>query len=296
LRELIDALAPQPAGHYLDGTGGGGGHDAALLERLGPDGRLDILDRDPVAIAALAQRFADCPNVFVHQGNFFAARDLLPSCTALDGVMLDLGVSSMQIDEADRGFSLHKPGALDMRMGPEGPSAAELVNSLPAEELRDLFRRWSDEKYAWPIAKAIVRARARQEIRTTLQLAETVAAAVPAAARRDGHPARKVFTALRIQVNGELEGLGQALEDLFDCLAPGGRLACISFSAMEDAVVKNAFRALTAGCICPPEFPVCRCGRTPRGRFPQKPLLPSPEEIAENPRSRSAKLRVIEKI
>ena len=295
LRETVAALAPSPGGAWLDGTAGGGGHTALLLEEIGHAGRIFALDRDPDAIEALSARFAGEPAVTILRGNFFQAKDLLPG-QALRGAVLDLGVSSHQLDTDARGFSYHRDAPLDMRMSQQGPTAAHLVNTLPEADLRQMFWAYGQEKFAGRIAKAIAEAREGSPIGTTAQLAALIASAVPAAARRDGHPARKVFMALRYACNGELDGLEQALLDLFDLLEPGGRLAVISFNSLEDAAVKHVTRQLCAGCECPPEFPVCRCGKTPKARVPQKPLTPNADELSRNPRARSAKLRVLEKL
>ena len=293
-RETVAALCPSPGGAWMDGTSGGGGHTALLLEAIGRRGRIWALDRDPDAIRALLARFASEPAVSVLQGNFFQARQLIHE--PLRGVLLDLGVSSFQLDSTERGFSYHRESAIDFRMSREGVTGGELVNTLPFEELRRVFWELGQEKYAVPIARAIVRAREARPIETTTQLAELVASAVPAAARRGGHPARKVFMALRYQVNGELEGLEEALLDLFDMLLPGGRLAVITFNSLEDAAMKHVTKKLCAGCTCPPEFPKCVCGITPKARVPQKPVTPSADELERNPRARSAKLRVLEKL
>jgi len=279
----------------MDGTGGAGGHSALLLEKIHRDGRIWVLDRDPDAIAALTARFAHEPAVTVLRGNFFQAKQLLAG-QALRGVILDLGVSSHQLDTPERGFSYHREAPLDCRMSREGATAADLVNSLPEADLRQIFWELGQEKFAGPIAGAIVRVRTLAAIETTTQLADIIANAVPAAARRGGHPARKTFMALRYACNGELDGLEQALLDLFELLEPGGRLALISFNSLEDAAMKRVTKQLCAGCQCPPEFPKCCCGITPKARVPQKPITPSADELERNPRARSAKLRVLEKL
>jgi len=294
-RETVAALCPSPGGEWLDGTSGGGGHTALLLEAIERQGRIWALDRDPDAIRALLARFASEPAVNVLRGNFFRAKELLQGIM-FRGVILDLGVSSFQLDTAGRGFSYHREAPLDCRMSREGTTAAELVNTLPFEELRRVFWELGQEKFANPIAKAIVKARESAPIETTTQLAELVANAVPAAARRGGHPARKVFMSLRYLVNGELEGLEEALLALFDMLLPGGKIAVISFNSLEDSAMKRVTKKLCAGCQCPSDFPECRCGVTPKARVPQKPITPSADELARNPRARSAKLRVLEKL
>ena len=294
LRETVAALRPKPGGIYLDGTAGGGGHTALLAEAAGPTGRIYAMDRDPDAVTALHVRFADRPAVIVLHGNFFEAGRRVGE--PLDGILLDLGASSHQLDTAARGFSYHKEAPLDMRMSQEGVTAAQLVNTLPEAQLRRVLYDFAQEKCAPQIAKAIVKARAQAPIGTTTQLAQLVAQAVPAAARREGHPARKTFMALRYACNGELDGLEEALLALFGLLKPGGRLAVITFNSLEDAAMKRVSKALTAGCTCPPEFPVCVCGKTPKARVPQKPITPTQEELEKNGRSRSAKLRTLEKL
>lgn len=297
LHEAVQALNPTPGGIYLDGTAGGGGHTQLLLRGIrdqesgirGCGGRIYAMDRDPDAIAALLEKFEGEPRVKVIEGNFFQAAQLLPG-ERFDGILLDLGVSSHQLDTPARGFSYHAEAPLDMRMGREGVPAAELVNTLDEPALRKLLWDLAQEKFAGQIAKAIASQRIISPIKTTTQLAEIIAAAVPAAYRREGHPARKTFMALRYACNGELDGLEEALEALFGMLKPGGSLAVITFNSLEDAAVKHVTRRLTAGCECPPEFPVCVCGKRPRAKA-MKPVLPSPAELAANPRSRSAKLR-----
>jgi len=294
LDEAVMALQPKPDGIYLDGTAGGGGHTALLLERMERQGTLYAMDRDPDAVAALQRKFRDEPAVHIIHGNFFQATALL-SGVIFNGVLLDLGVSSHQLDTDARGFSYHRQAPLDMRMSQSGTSAAQLVNSLPERELSHMFFTLAQEKYARPIARAIVNARAQAPIETTTRLAEIIANAVPAAARRDGHPARKAFMALRYACNGELDGLEDALRSLFEMLKPGGRVAVITFNSLEDAAVKRVTKQLCAGCTCPPEFPACTCGIQPRAKVPQKPMMPCKEELDRNPRARSAKLRCLEK-
>ncbi|MCL2107224.1 MAG: 16S rRNA (cytosine(1402)-N(4))-methyltransferase RsmH [Oscillospiraceae bacterium] len=298
LAETVMALNPKPGGIFLDGTAGSGGHTALLLERILPGGAILALDRDPDAAEHLRLRFRENPNVAVLQENFFNAKAILRErgIAGLHGAVLDLGVSSVQLDRPERGFSYHHEAELNMLMEKKGVTAAEWVNTLPEQQLREIFWSYGQEKFAPSMAKAIVRAREKAPVRTTTELADILSGAVPAAARRDGHPARKAFMALRYFVNREIDGLDEALRELFGCLLPGGRISCITFNSLEDSIVKKVFRSFCEGCVCPKEFPVCRCNRTPGGRIPQKPLLPSPEEIARNPRSRSAKLRVIEKL
>ena len=297
--ESIDALDIKPDGLYADCTAGGGGHSNAILDRLSENGRLVAIDRDPEAIATLAERFEGRENVSIVNDNFFNIKTILSRFTdeGTDGILADLGVSSHQLDDAARGFSFHADAPLDMRMSMQGMSAADAVNSLSQRELQDIIYRYGEDKFAPRIAAGIVRAREEKPIETTLELAEIIKSSIPAAARREGgHPARRTFQALRIYVNGELDGLDGAISDMFDSLKIGGRLAIITFHSLEDRAVKQTFASLCEGCICPPEFPVCVCGRKSRGRLPQKALAPSREELERNPRSRSARLRVIEKI
>ena len=297
--ESIDALDIKPDGLYADCTAGGGGHSNAILDRLSENGRLIAVDRDPEAIATLTERFEGRENVSIVNDNFFNIKTILSRFTdeGADGILADLGVSSHQLDDAARGFSFHADAPLDMRMSMQGMSAADAVNSLSQRELQDIIYRYGEDKFAPRIAAGIVRAREEKPIETTLELAEIVKSSIPAAARREGgHPARRTFQALRIYVNGELDGLDRAIGDMFDSLKVGGRLAIITFHSLEDRAVKQTFASLCEGCICPPEFPVCVCGRKSRGRLPQKAAAPSKAELEENPRSRSARLRVIEKI
>ena len=299
-RESIDALDIKPDGLYADCTAGGGGHSNAILDRLSENGRLVAIDRDPEAIETLTKRFEGRENVSIVNDNFFNIKSILSQFTdeGADGILADLGVSSHQLDDAARGFSFHADAPLDMRMSMQGMSAADAVNSLSQRELQDIIYRYGEDKFAPRIAAGIVRARAEKPIETTLELAEIVKSSIPAAARREGgHPARRTFQALRIYVNGELDGLDRAIGDMFDSLKVGGRLAIITFHSLEDRAVKQTFASLCEGCICPPEFPVCVCGRKPMGRLvDKKPITASPEELERNPRSRSARLRVIEKI
>ena len=297
--ESIDALDIKPDGLYADCTAGGGGHSNAILDRLSENGRLIAVDRDPEAIATLTERFEGRENVSIVNDNFFNIKTILSRFTdeGADGILADLGVSSHQLDDAARGFSFHADAPLDMRMSMQGMSAADAVNSLSQRELQDIIYRYGEDKFAPRIAAGIVRARDEKPIETTLELAEIIKSSIPAAARREGgHPARRTFQALRIYVNGELDGLDGAISDMFDSLKVGGRLAIITFHSLEDRAVKQTFASLCEGCICPSEFPVCVCGRKSRGRLPQKALAPGGEELERNPRSRSARLRVIEKI
>lgn len=298
LNECMDGLDIKPGGTYVDGTAGGAGHSSEIAKHL-TTGRLIALDQDPDAVRTARERLAAYPNAQVVHINFRNMRQALDSLGVdrVDGVLLDLGISSYQLDTAERGFSYLKDAPLDMRMSKEGISARDLVNESPPNELSRIFREFGEERYAGRIAQNIARRRAEKPIETTLELAEIIKASMPAAARREKNPCKRSFQALRIAVNSELDALSQGIDAAFDALKPGGRLAIITFHSLEDRMVKQKFAALCKGCICPPDFPVCVCGHTPEGRLPfRKPLLPSEEELARNRRSQSAKLRVIEKI
>lgn len=297
--ETIDSLAIRPEGTYIDGTAGGGGHSEAILQHLN-GGRLLSIDQDPDAIAACTARLSSYPGWMIRRGNFSNMDKLAASCgiTQVDGVLLDIGVSSYQLDTPERGFSYHTDAPLDMRMSQEGPTAADLVNTLSWQQLADIIRRYGEDKSAARIAKAIVEAREQEPIQTTLQLADIIRNAVPAAVRRaEGHPARKTFQALRIAVNGELDRLSEGLEAAFSLLKTGGRLAVITFHSLEDRIVKQKMNEWCTGCTCPPDFPVCVCGKEPRAELVyKKGLAPTEQEIQENPRARSARLRVCTKL
>lgn len=298
LRETIEALDIKPDGIYVDGTAGGGGHSQEILNRL-DTGTLIAIDQDPDAIKTVTERFAGNKNARVARANFSAMDEVVRSLgySHADGILLDIGVSSRQLDTPGRGFSFHNDAPLDMRMSQEGTSAYDLVNTLPHGELARIIRMYGEEKFASSIAGAIVRQREIKPVETTLELAEIVKSGVPAARRRDGHPARKTFQALRIAVNGELDRLSQGLEAAFSLLSPGGRLAVITFHSLEDRIVKQYFAQLCTGCTCPKDFPVCVCGKEPQAKlWKKKPVEASEEELASNARSRSAKLRVLEKI
>ena len=297
----VDALHVRPDGVYVDGTAGGGGHSFAIASRLRDGGRLIAIDRDPDAIRAAGERLRPFANrVTLVQDNYAnlpaVLRDL--SVPAVDGIFLDLGVSSHQFDAPERGFSYRTDAPLDMRMSRSGPSAADLVNRADRAELTRILREYGEERFASRIAARIVEARQRKPVETTGELVDIIRGAIPAAARRQGpHPARRTFQALRIAVNGELDALGSLLDRALELLEPGGRLAVITFQSLEDRMVKRRFAEWARGCICPPEFPVCVCGRHPQARvlFP-KGVVPSPEELERNPRSRSARLRAVEKM
>ena len=300
LDETIEALDPKPDGSYIDGTAGGGGHSAKILERLSGRGRLLMIDRDPDAIAVLQSRFSSDERAKIAAGNFSQMQSIAEEngIERADGILLDLGVSSHQLDDAERGFSYHNDAPLDMRMSREGVSAKDLVNSLPETELVSILETYGEEKCAGMIARAIVKRRALQPIETTLELAEIIKAAVPQKVRKaEKHPARKTFQALRIAVNGELEALSEGLDEAFELLKPGGRICVITFHSLEDRIVKQRMNDWCRGCICPPDFPVCVCGRKPRAKLIyKKGVAPGEEELRENLRSRSARLRVCEKL
>ena len=298
LEACMDGLNIRPDGIYVDGTAGGGGHSSEIARRL-KGGRLIALDQDPDAVAAASERLAEFPQAQVVRANFRDMRQVLDGLgiARADGILLDLGVSSHQLDTAERGFSYLKDAPLDMRMSQEGPSAKDLVNSAPVSELARILREYGEEKFALRIAQNIARRREEAPIERTLELAEIIKASMPAAARREKNPCKRSFQALRIAVNSELDALSQGIDAAFDSLAEGGRLCIITFHSLEDRMVKQKFAALCRGCICPPDFQVCVCGHTPEGRLPtRKPILPDENELAVNRRSQSAKLRIIEKI
>ncbi len=295
--ETIDSLQIRPDGVYVDCTSGGGGHSAAILAQL-ENGRLICLDQDPQAIETLQTRFGEDKRVTIVKTNFSDMKAVLQSLgiNAVDGVLADLGVSSHQLDTAERGFSFHSDAPLDMRMSMQGMSAADVVNTYSEPELANVIFRYGEEKYSRSIARAIVKAREKKRIETTFELTDIIKSAMPAKAMRDGHPSRKTFQALRIEVNGELSRLPDAIGAMFDCLKVGGVLSVISFHSLEDGIVKNKFKEFTQGCTCPKDFPICVCGNTPRGALAFRGKTPSAAELEENPRSRSAKLRSIVKL
>ncbi len=295
--ETIHSLHIKPDGTYVDGTVGGAGHASQIAKRL-TTGRLIALDKDPDAIKVATERLSGLPATVV-KSDFRDVDKVLDDLgiDKIDGVLLDLGVSSHQLDTAERGFSFHSDAPLDMRMGQEGMTAADIVNNYSADALADILRKYADEKFAFKIANGIVKARTVEEITTTLQLADIVAKSVPAAARREGHPARKTFQALRIAVNDEMGSLTEVLDKAFYRLNVGGVLSVITFHSLEDRIVKLKYREYCQGCTCPPDFPVCVCGKTPDGKLVNKrPLGAQENELKSNSRSRSARLRAIERI
>ena len=300
LEECLEGLAIDPAGIYLDGTAGGAGHSRQIALRLdgAQGGRLISLDQDPDAVATARARLAGLPATVV-QINFRYAGQALDELgiPQINGALLDLGVSSHQLDDAARGFSYRADAPLDMRMSQQGETAADLVNTASREELSRILRDYGEEPYAWQIAGRIVDLRETAPFETTLQLAEAVASAMPPAQRRKNkNPARRTFQALRIAVNHELDALDEGLDTIFEHLAPGGRLCVITFHSLEDRLVKNKFRRWATACTCPPEFPVCVCrGKAKAKLVNHKPIEAGGQELEENRRSRSARLRVLEK-
>ena len=299
LNECIDNLNITPDGIYVDGTMGGGGRSLEIAKRL-TTGRLICIDQDPNAHEAAGKRLAEYKDriTFVRD-NFGNIANILDSLgiEKIDGMLLDIGVSSHQLDEAERGFSYQQDAPLDMRMNPDRPfSAYDVVNGYDEDELDRVIFTYGEERWARRIAQFIVKEREAKPIETTGELVDIIKKAVPKGARKDGpHPAKRTFQAIRIEVNGELEVLQRAIDDVAARLAVGGRLCIITFHSLEDRIVKEAFRKQENPCICPPQFPVCVCGKKPLGRvITRKPILPSKEELEENPRSRSAKLRVLE--
>lgn len=299
LNECIDNLNITPDGIYVDGTMGGGGHSLEIAKRL-TTGRLICIDQDPNAHEAAGKRLAEYKDriTFVRD-NFGNIANILDSLgiEKIDGMLLDIGVSSHQLDEAERGFSYQQDAPLDMRMNPDRPfSAYDVVNGYDEDELDRVIFTYGEERWARRIAQFIVKERENKPIETTGELVDIIKKAVPKGARKDGpHPAKRTFQAIRIEVNGELDMLQKAIDDVAARLAVGGRLCIITFHSLEDRIVKEAFRKQENPCICPPQFPVCVCGKKPLGRvITRKPILPSKEELEENPRSRSAKLRVLE--
>ena len=298
LNECIENLAVKSDGIYVDGTVGGAGHSTEIAKRLGENGRLIAFDRDPDAIKAATERLAPY-NATVVRSNFSRMREVLNEMNIekVDGILLDLGVSSHQLDVGERGFSYHADAPLDMRMSKEGLSAADIVNTYSKDELAKILFEYGEEKFAWRIAENIISARTEKPLSTTGELAEIVKQSVPAKVRREKNPCKKTFQAVRIAVNGELDHLSRGLDEAFELLKPGGRIAVITFHSLEDRMVKQKFAALCKGCICDPRLPQCICGRTPQARLVnRKPIEASAGELEENNRSRSAKLRVLERI
>ncbi|MBE6542713.1 MAG: 16S rRNA (cytosine(1402)-N(4))-methyltransferase RsmH [Ruminococcaceae bacterium] len=301
-REVMETLEPSRGGIYVDCTAGGGGHSLEIAKLLPEGSRLICLDRDDEAIAACTKRLEEYADlVTIVKSNFrnvTAALDML-GIEKIDGIMWDLGVSSHQLDDGDRGFSYSKEAPLDMRMDQaEGKSAYDVVNYYSEDELKRIIRDYGEERFAQRIASFIVNRRAEKPIETTVELADIISSAIPAAQRKKEaqNPARRTFQAIRIEVNGELDAIEPSISGAVERLNPGGRLAVITFHSLEDRIVKETFKKLSTGCTCPPEFPVCVCGNKPKiNLLSRKPIVPSDEEMEINPRSRSSKLRTAEK-
>ncbi|MBQ8313357.1 MAG: 16S rRNA (cytosine(1402)-N(4))-methyltransferase RsmH [Clostridia bacterium] len=302
LKEVLQWMDVQPGGAYCDGTLGGGGHSGAMLRQSGGTATLYGIDRDMMAINAASERLGQFAGFHALHGNFHDGKELLQAAGAplLDGVLLDLGVSSPQLDKGERGFSYHEDAPLDMRMDTtQGITAADLLNTASEAEIARIIKDYGEEKWAARIARIICEHRAKKPMETTFDLVHAVDAAIPKAVRRkdDGHPARRTFQAIRITVNDELDPLDKALCDFVDCLKPGGRLLVITFHSLEDRLVKRCFQRLQNPCTCPPKAPICTCGKKPMVKVLAKGAVPpTDEEVERNPRARSAKLRVCEKL
>lgn len=292
--EAIAALELSENKIVADGTAGGGGHSREIAKKAK---RLIAIDRDPDAVKVLGERLAEFDNVTIVHDNFANIKSILNDLNigGIDGFLLDLGVSSFQLDNGERGFSFHQDAPLDMRMSKEGLSARDVVNNYSQQELADIIYRYGEEKFSRSIAANIVAEREKAPIETTFQLVDIIKDSMPAKELRKGHPARKTFQAIRIEVNGELDKLKTALDDAFDCLNPGGIIAVITFHSLEDRIVKEKFAEWTKGCTCPKEFPVCICGNKPKGELPFKSKAPTQAELEENPRARSSRLRAFKK-
>ena len=292
--EAIAALELNENKTIADGTAGGGGHSREIAKHAKA---LIAIDQDPDAIKVLGERIGALPNVTIVHNNFSNIKDILTdlNLSGIDGMLLDLGVSSFQLDNGDRGFSYHQDAPLDMRMSKEGVSAYDVVNTYDERALADVIWKYGEEKFSRAIARNIVKAREISPIETTFQLVDIIKASMPAKELKKGHPARKTFQAIRIEVNRELDRLSEALENAFECLNHGGIIAVISFHSLEDRIVKEKFAEWTRGCTCPKEFPVCVCGNKPKGELPFKSKAPGEAELEENPRARSARLRAFKK-
>lgn len=301
LEEVIEGLAVKPEGIYVDGTLGGGGHSYEIAGRLHKDGKLVGIDQDEAAVLAAGERLKEFGDkVTIVRSNYRNTKGVLASLEIekIDGMLLDLGVSSYQLDEQERGFSYRYDTPLDMRMDRRQTlSAKEIVNGYSENQLFHVIRDYGEDKFAKNIAKHIVRARQEKPVETTGELNEIIKAAIPAKMRAEGgHPSKRTFQAIRIECNKELEVLKESLEELIELLNPGGRLCIITFHSLEDRIVKAAFKQAENPCTCPPSFPVCVCGKVSKGKvITGKPILPGEEELKENPRSKSAKLRIFEK-
>ena len=298
LRESVEALNIKPDGVYVDCTAGGGGHSNEILSHLNENGKMYLFDRDPDAIKVLTERFKCDSRVNIIHDNYSNIKVALGALgvDSVDGIVADLGVSSFQLDTAERGFSFHNDALLDMRMSKQGLSAKDVVNTYSENELCRVITDYGEEKFAKKIASNIVKAREKKEIETTFELSDIISASIPAKFKRDGHPARKTFQAIRIEVNNELGGLREVLPDMFELLNPGGVLAIITFHSLEDKIVKDYFATLKKGCTCPKDFPVCVCGNTPKAIVKSGGVKAGQNEVNQNKRSRSAKLRTALKL
>ncbi len=291
--ESVKALNINSNSVIVDGTAGGGGHSREISNNAG---RLIAIDQDPDAIKVLHERLGDRENVTIVNDNFSNLKSILSSLNIdeIDGLLLDLGVSSFQLDTAERGFSFHKDAPLDMRMSKSGLSAKDVVNTYSEQELANIIYKYGEEKFSRKIASNIVKARQDKPIETTFELVDIIKSSLPQKAMRDSHPARKTFQAIRIEVNAELDALEKTLDDAFECLRSGGRIAIITFHSLEDRMVKEKFNEWSKGCTCPKEFPICVCGNKPKGKA-LKSIAPSEKELEINPRARSSRLRIFEK-
>lgn len=298
LEESVNSLNIKPDGVYIDCTAGGGGHSAVILSRLGEGGRLICVDQDPTAVQVVTERFKGDDRVTVVHRNFSDFAQILDGLDVdcVDGIVADLGVSSHQLDTAERGFSFHKDAPLDMRMSQAGKSAKDIVNTYTEKQLYTIIKAYGEEKFADRVARAIVKARQEKPIETTIELSDIVSNAIPAKFRRNAHPARKTFQAIRIEVNGELDVLKETLPVMFDRLNDEGVISIITFHSLEDKIVKDFFRTLKEGCTCPKDFPVCVCGKKPKAVVKSAGVKASEKELDDNNRSRSAKLRTAMKI
>lgn len=292
--EAVASLNIDSTKTFVDGTAGGGGHSKAIAMKAK---KLIAIDQDPDAIKVLHERLDSFDNVIIVQNNFENIKEILQTqnIDGIDGILLDLGVSSFQLDTAERGFSYHKDAPLDMRMSKSGMSARDVVNHYSETELADILFRYGEEKFSRRIAKNIVAARQDKPVETTGELVDIIKASYPKSKMRDAHPARKTFQAIRIEVNAELDKLSKTLDSALECLNPGGRISIITFHSLEDRIVKEKFNHWCNPCTCPKEFPVCVCGKKPLGKLPFKAKAPSDKELEENPRARSSRLRTFEK-
>ena len=291
--EAVKALNLDENKIIVDGTAGGGGHSGEIAKIAK---KVISIDQDPDAIKVLNERLGNRENITIVHDNYSNIKNIISNLNIdkIDGLLLDLGVSSFQLDTAERGFSFHKDAPLDMRMSKSGISAYDVVNTYDEKQLADIIYRYGEEKFSRRIASNIVKARQDKPIETTFELVDIIKASMPQKAMRDSHPARKTFQAIRLEVNAELDVLKSTLEDTFDILAPGGRIAIITFHSLEDRIVKEQFAKWCQGCTCPKEFPVCVCGNKPKGKV-FKSISPSKEELEANPRARSSRLRIFEK-